>query len=194
MWHGHWNHPGLWLVCALTGSRAQTGVPVDCRFSASKSVDPGPLGLSALAHRLRRKPLLASTSPEKCFSGNISAEQLLKGKTAMRKFMSQFWNDEAGFVISSELIFVATLLVIGLLTGLTTIRDQVLGELGDVADAISEFDQSYSVSAVTAHAASTSGAVFADKNDFCETAATPSDQTGGSLPQCLAIIDVSTAE
>jgi len=44
----------------------------------------------------------------------------------MRKFLSQLWQDEAGFVISSELIFVATLLVIGLITGLTTIRDQVL--------------------------------------------------------------------
>jgi Flp pilus assembly pilin Flp len=132
--------------------------------------------------------------PEECFLWQCLSSADLKGKPAMRKFMSQLWKDEAGFVISSELIFVATLLVIGLLTGLTTIRDQVLGELGDVADAISEFDQSYSVSAVTAHAASTSGAVFADKNDFCETAATPSDQIGGSLPQCLAIIAVSTAE
>ena len=112
----------------------------------------------------------------------------------MRKFMSQLWNDEAGFVISSELIFVATLLVIGLITGLTTIRDQVLGELGDVADAISEFDQSYSISAVTAHASSTSGALFDDINDFCEAGGNVSDQSTGALPQCLAIVAATTSE
>ena len=111
----------------------------------------------------------------------------------MRKLMSQLWNDEAGFVISSELIFVATLLVIGMITGLTTIRDQVLGELGDVADAVSEFDQSYSISAVTAHASSTSGAIFADGEDFCE-GGTGTDQVAAALPQCLAIVADTTEE
>ena len=111
----------------------------------------------------------------------------------MRKFLSQLWNDVAGFVISSELIFVATLLVIGMITGLTTIRDQVLGELGDVADAVSEFDQSYSISAVTGHASSTSGAIFADGEDFCEEG-TGTDQSAGALPQCLAIIADTTEE
>ena len=106
----------------------------------------------------------------------------------MRKFLSQLWQDELGFIVSSELIFVATLLVIGMVTGLTTIRDQVLGELGDVADAISEVNQSYSISGVTAHASSTSGVSFLDLNDFCETAAQPSDQTTNVLPQCLVIV------
>lgn len=110
----------------------------------------------------------------------------------MRKFMSQLWQDEAGFVVSSELIFVATLLVIGMVTGLTTIRDQVLGELGDVADAISEVEQSYSIAAVTAHASSTAGNVFDDLADFCETVGAVTDQSAGNLPQCLNIV-ASTA-
>lgn len=108
----------------------------------------------------------------------------------MRKFLSQLWQDEHGFVISSELVFVATLLVIGMVTGLTTIRDQVLMELGDVADAISEVDQSYAYSAVTAHASSTAGVNFADANDFCEQASVGNDQQTGpnNEPQCLAIL------
>lgn len=106
----------------------------------------------------------------------------------MRKFMSQLWQDEAGFVVSSELVFVATLLVIGMVTGLTTIRDQVLGELGDVADAVSEVNQSYSISGVTAHASSTSGVSFQDENDFCEGDGVNNDQAAGALPQCLNII------
>ena len=56
--------------------------------------------------------------------------------------MKQFLAAEEGFVVSSELILLATMLVLGMLTGLNTIRDQVVQELGDVADAISEIDQS----------------------------------------------------
>ena len=97
-------------------------------------------------------------------------------------------------MISSELVFVATLLVIGMVTGLTTIRDQVLGELGDVADAISEVDQSYAYSAVTAHASSTAGVNFADANDFCEEASQANDQSAGNLPQCLAIVGPAGGE
>ena len=106
----------------------------------------------------------------------------------MRKFLCAFWQDEHGFIVSSELIFVATLLVIGMVTGLTTIRDQVLGELGDLADAVSEVDQSFSISGVTAHAASTAGANFEDENDFCEGDAASNDQNATNLPQCLNII------
>ena len=106
----------------------------------------------------------------------------------MRKFLNQLWQDEHGFIVSSELIFVATLLVIGMVTGLTTVRDQVLGELGDVADAVSEVDQSYSISGVTAHAASTAGGNFADQNDFCEGDGTGNDQSATNLPQCLNIV------
>lgn len=106
----------------------------------------------------------------------------------MRKFLSQLWQDEHGFVISSELVFVATLLVIGMVTGLTTVRDQVLYELGDVADAVSEIDQSYAYSAVTAHTSSSAGVQFADLNDFCEIDAAANDQSQGNPPQCLGII------
>ena len=112
----------------------------------------------------------------------------------MRNFFNALWQDDHGFVISSELVFVATLLVIGITTGLTTIRDQVLGELGDVADAISEVNQSYSISAVTAHAASTNGVVFQDENDFCENDAANDDQSATNLPQCLNIIAAASEQ
>ena len=75
-----------------------------------------------------------------------------------------------------------------MVTGLTTVRDQVLGELGDVADAVSEVNQSYSISGVTGHASSTAGASFLDLADFCETGAGISDQLINQLPQCLNII------
>ena len=106
----------------------------------------------------------------------------------MRKFLQALWQDQHGFLVSSELVFVATLLVIGMVTGLTTIRDQVLGELGDLADAVSEVNQSFSISGVTAHAASTAGVAFIDEADFCEVDGSVSDQLINNLPQCLNII------
>lgn len=78
-------------------------------------------------------------------------------------------NDEAGFVVSTELVLVATILVIGLIVGQTTLRDNVVTELADTADAISAIDQSYSWSNVTGHSSSTSGSFFADAVDFCDT-------------------------
>lgn len=104
----------------------------------------------------------------------------------MNKFVALL-RDDRGFVVSAELVLVATIVVIGLITGLVTVRDQVIQELADVADAISEVDQSYSYSGVTAHAASTAGSIFDDLNDYCEVDGNASDQVAGNEPQCLEI-------
>jgi hypothetical protein len=103
------------------------------------------------------------------------------------KMLSRLLLDDAGFIVSSELILLATIVVLGLITGLTTIRDQVVQELGDVADAFSEIDQSYSYSGITAHSASTAGSAFLDLNDFCEVGGDVSDQVAGAEPQCIEI-------
>ncbi len=98
-----------------------------------------------------------------------------------------FWRDETGFVISTELIFVATIVVIGMVTGLTTVRDQVSLELADVADAVSELDQSFSYAAVTATVGSVAGSSFNDQPDFCEQVGAGADQNGAAGTQCLVI-------
>ncbi len=98
----------------------------------------------------------------------------------MRNFLSQLWSDECGFVVSSELVFVATLLVIGLTTGFSAIRNQVVGELADVADAISELDQSYSFAQITANNSSTRGVAFIDQNDLGEADAASGDQSAAA--------------
>ncbi len=51
--------------------------------------------------------------------------------------------DDAGFVVSTELVLVGTLAVLGLVVGMTAVRDAVTGELTDVASAISSADQSF---------------------------------------------------
>jgi Flp pilus assembly pilin Flp len=85
----------------------------------------------------------------------------------------QLLNDEAGFIISAELVLVATLLVIGLIVGLSEVQHAVVSELNDVADAIGELNQSYSFSGFhktdfrSVHAV-TYGSDFEDQRDDCD--------------------------
>lgn len=81
----------------------------------------------------------------------------------------RLWGDDAGFVISAELVLVATILVIGLVVGLTSLRNQVVQELVDVGQAIGSISQSYSYSgAKKCGLAHTDGSSYGDKTDFCQ--------------------------
>ncbi|WP_417390771.1 hypothetical protein [Gimesia sp.] len=104
--------------------------------------------------------------------------------------LNKFWNDEAGFVVSSELVLIGTILVLGVVVGLATVRDQVVQELGDLALAISNINQSYSFSGVTGHTSSTAGSVFADLTDFCDT----TTDTAGVEPECISVQITATPE
>lgn len=105
----------------------------------------------------------------------------------MKNLVMRLWRDEAGFVVSTELVLIATIVVIGLIAGLTTVRDAVVTELADVADAISEVDQSYSYGGVSAHCALTAGTTFNDQNDFCEVAGATNDQNPQGGAQCVTL-------
>ena len=99
-----------------------------------------------------------------------------------------------GFVISSELILIATVLVIGLLVGMVTLRDQVTQELADVADAISELSQSYIYNSITGHHdARVSGSFFNDTTDSCDN--DNNDNTAADTePQCIDISEMPDVE
>ena len=111
----------------------------------------------------------------------------------MKNLVMRLWRDEAGFVVSTELILIATIVVIGLITGLTTVRDAVVTELADVADAVSEVNQSYSWGSITAHCASTAGSQFADLRDFCDEVP-PGAQGSGGAGQCVTICGPASQE
>ncbi len=82
--------------------------------------------------------------------------------------LHRLWDDENGFVISSELVLVGTLLVLGLIVGLTELRNQVVQELADLAVAIGRISQTYTFSSVTGHTAATAGSQFQDTSDYCD--------------------------
>jgi Flp pilus assembly pilin Flp len=82
--------------------------------------------------------------------------------------LRKLWNDEAGAIISAELVLVMTIVVIGMIVGLKSLRDGVVSELADVGQAISNLNQSYRVGAVSGHHAYTVGSDFFDLIDFCD--------------------------
>jgi Flp pilus assembly pilin Flp len=67
----------------------------------------------------------------------------------MSKFMLKLWKDDAGALIAAEYFFVATILVIGIVVGLVNVRDAVVGELTELANAYMALSQAYNFSGVT---------------------------------------------
>jgi hypothetical protein len=61
----------------------------------------------------------------------------------MIKLALQLYRDEAGFVVSAELVLIATMLVIGLIVGLSEVAHGVNNELNDVGDSFGSVNQSF---------------------------------------------------
>jgi Flp pilus assembly pilin Flp len=80
----------------------------------------------------------------------------------MRQLMLKLWKDDCGALIATEWVFVATILVLGSITGLVAVRQAVLSELQDVANALLSLDQSYSFSGQSNCESSTAGSVYID--------------------------------
>ena len=62
----------------------------------------------------------------------------------MRQLLLQLLRDEAGFIISAELILVVTITVLATVVGLTEVSGAINNELVDVANAFGSLNQSFS--------------------------------------------------
>jgi Flp pilus assembly pilin Flp len=76
--------------------------------------------------------------------------------------MLKLWNDDQGALIATEWVFVATILVIGLVVGLKAVQSAVVNELEEVASAIGAISQSYSYGGTSGCCAFTNGSSFRD--------------------------------
>jgi Flp pilus assembly pilin Flp len=86
----------------------------------------------------------------------------------MTHLLARLRDDEAGFVISAELVIISTLLVIGLIVGLAEVANGVNEELEDVGSAVGAMNQAYHVSGTRGHKAWKQGSDFQDQPDFCD--------------------------
>jgi len=80
----------------------------------------------------------------------------------MRKLFAKCWKDDCGALIAIEFLFVATVLVIGIVVGLTAVRNAVNAELTELANAILALSQGYIISGQSGCAASTDGSQAID--------------------------------
>lgn len=79
------------------------------------------------------------------------------------------WKDEAGVVISAELVLVLTIAVLAMVVGLHAVAKSVTMELNDVANAVGTLDQSFVYLGLfkVRHAA-VPGTAFVDRGDACD--------------------------
>ena len=90
----------------------------------------------------------------------------------MRQLMQRLWFDDCGALIATEWVFVATILVLGIITGLVAVRQAVISELTEFANAVMALSQSYSFSGQQNCESSTAGSQAIDFPDLITESAT----------------------
>jgi hypothetical protein len=98
--------------------------------------------------------------------------------------LKKFWNDEAGAIISAELVLVLTIAVIAMVVGLSSVRDAVVTELADIAQAIGNVDQTYTVCGIDGHSSAVMGFGFQDSADYCDSSTFSAGQTSKCVTVC----------
>jgi hypothetical protein len=88
-------------------------------------------------------------------------------------------SDDAGFIISAELVLIASLLVIGLIVGMSQVQFAIVEEMNDIAHSIGSLNQGFYFSGFsaekrdgcgTAIKSRTYGSSFHDSSDVCDYA------------------------
>lgn len=89
--------------------------------------------------------------------------------------LRKLYQDEAGVIISAELVLVLTIAVLSMVVGLSEVAFGVAHELADISDAVGNISQSYSYSGMrvkktgsSANKASWEGSAFEDAADECD--------------------------
>lgn len=80
-----------------------------------------------------------------------------------------------GFALSSELIFLSTIVTAGLSVGMVTVRDAVVAEMTDVSNAIGALNQSYQYDGTVNDA----GSAAIEGSGFEDVVDTSAGDTGG---------------
>ncbi|SFI33622.1 branched-chain amino acid aminotransferase [Planctomicrobium piriforme] len=86
----------------------------------------------------------------------------------MNACLTNLINDEAGFIVSAELVLISTIAVLGMIVGLSEVALNVNNELEDVGSAFANIKQSYKIDCSSSHKAQMFGSSNWDQADFCD--------------------------
>lgn len=86
------------------------------------------------------------------------------------RFLRAFWHDQAGFILSAELVLILTVGVLAMVVGIHAIAKSVNHELVDVAQSFGAFNQSFHFNGFKGCKACVIGSEFNDGEDQCDCA------------------------
>ncbi len=87
----------------------------------------------------------------------------------MKNLVTRLIRDDSGVILSTELVTISTITVVGMVVGLSGMASAVNSELNDVAGAIGAVNQSYNYNGLVKFGhAFVSGAGYNDRQDFCD--------------------------
>jgi hypothetical protein len=90
----------------------------------------------------------------------------------MSRLLRRLWSDDHGALLASEFLFMSAMLVIGTVSGLVAVRQALVSELTETANAVMALDQSFSFSGQSHAAASTAGSSASDHTNSINAAST----------------------
>lgn len=86
------------------------------------------------------------------------------------KTIRKLWSEEAGFIVSAELVLVATIAVLAMVVGLAEVSSAVNQELEDVGSAVGSVQQSFYFAGVKSRdKGAIYGSRFEDHVDRCDS-------------------------
>jgi hypothetical protein len=80
----------------------------------------------------------------------------------MSKLLRKMWSDDRGALIATEFLFVATILVLGIIVGLVAVRNAVVTELSEFANAVLALSQGFTISGLTGCCSEVQGSATID--------------------------------
>ena len=88
----------------------------------------------------------------------------------MKTFAIALLNDEAGFIVSAELVLISSVCVLAMVVGLSEVANGINQELEDIGSAFGSINQSYRYQGLTGHGGASGGGGFQDGQDYCDSA------------------------
>lgn len=82
--------------------------------------------------------------------------------------LAKFYQEEAGFIVSAELVLVSTIAVLAMVVGLSEIANNLNQELEDVGSAFGSVNQTFSYQGAEGHKGRAVGSNFHDQPDQCD--------------------------
>ena len=86
----------------------------------------------------------------------------------MNNLLTRLMIDEAGFIVSAELVMIATLGVLAMAVGLSEVAFNINNELKDIGNAFGSMNQSFNMQGQSSRRGASGGSSFQDNVDFCD--------------------------